>query len=213
MICDGLILDIDGTVWNTTDLVAKAWNKAIEKYFPQVPRVTADILKGQFGKTMKVISDNLFGCLSEENRKVLIDYCAEYEQKELEENKTDLTYPGVIETIRALAQKLPLFVVSNCQSGYIELVMAKNKITSLITDFECFGNNNKEKWENIQLIIKRNNLHYPVYVGDTQGDADSCSKAGIPFIFASYGFGQVESYDAKIDSFPQIVNFIDLYNK
>lgn len=213
MICDGLILDIDGTVWNTTGIVAQAWNDAIEKEFPEVPRVSAKILKGQFGKTMKVISDNLFGCLSEENRKKLIDICAEYEQAALDSINTDLTYPGVIDTISQLAKKLPLFVVSNCQSGYIELVLAKNGITNLIKDFVCFGDNGKEKWENIQIICKRNNLNHPVYVGDTQGDADSCCKAGVKFIYASYGFGQVKSYDAKIDTFSQITKYIDLYNK
>ena len=29
------------------------------------------------------------------------------------------------------------------------------------------------------------------YVGDTQGDADACKKADIPFILADYGFGNV----------------------
>lgn len=213
MICDGLILDIDGTVWNTTELVAQAWNKAIEKYFPQVPKVTGKILQGQFGKTMKVISDNLFGCLSEKERKILIDYCAEYEQAELKENTKDLTYEGVLDTIHYFNGKVPMFVVSNCQSGYIELVMDKNSITDCIKDFECFGNNNKEKYENIQLICERNNLKNPVYVGDTQGDCDSCKKANVPFIFARYGFGTADSYVSSIEKFSELKNIIDLYNK
>lgn len=57
---DGIILDVDGTIWNTTEIVAQAWNRAIDESFPQVPHVTADILKGQFGKTMDVIGNNLF---------------------------------------------------------------------------------------------------------------------------------------------------------
>ena len=62
---DGIILDVDGTIWNTTGVVAAAWNKAIEKLFPQVRRVTAEILQGQIGKTMDVIADNLFPELSD----------------------------------------------------------------------------------------------------------------------------------------------------
>lgn len=213
MKCDGLILDVDGTIWNTTPLVAKAWNKVIEEKHPEVPRVTAEILQGQFGKTMKTISDNLFGILSEEERKVLIDACAEQEQKELSENQTDITYSGVLKTIKELSDKVPLFIVSNCQSGYIELVMEKNQIQNYITDFECYGDTLKEKYENIQLICQRNNLKNPVYVGDTQGDCDSCNKAGVPFIWATYGFGTADNYVAKISSFPEIVNCIDLYNK
>ena len=50
-ILNGLILDVDGTIWNTTGIVAQAWNNAFDKFFPQVPHVTSRNLKGQFGKT------------------------------------------------------------------------------------------------------------------------------------------------------------------
>ena len=72
---DSIILDVDGTIWNTTDIVAEAWNRAIDRLFPQVPHVTGTILKGQFGKTMNVIADNLFGVLSAEDKKVLMEKC------------------------------------------------------------------------------------------------------------------------------------------
>ena len=61
---DGIIFDIDGTIWDTTEVVAQAWNAAIDKNFPQVPHVTANDLKKQFGKTMDEIAQNLFHCLS-----------------------------------------------------------------------------------------------------------------------------------------------------
>ncbi len=208
MKCDGLILDIDGTVWNTTSIVAQAWNSVIEKKYPQIPLVTSEILKQQFGKTMKVISDNLFNLISESERKILIDECAKNEQIAIEKNTNDLTYEGVIDTLYTIHEKIPLFVVSNCQSGYIELVLKKNNIESLITDFECYGNNQKEKFENIELICKRNNLHFPVYVGDTQGDCDSCKKAEVPFIWAAYGFGKADSYEEKIEKFSDIISLL-----
>ena len=40
---DGLILDVDGTIWNTTGIVAQAWNKVIDENFPQVNHVSAEI--------------------------------------------------------------------------------------------------------------------------------------------------------------------------
>ena len=46
---DSIIFDIDGTIWNSTDVVAMAWNKALEKENINV-RVTADQLKGLFGR-------------------------------------------------------------------------------------------------------------------------------------------------------------------
>ena len=46
--------------------------------------------------------------------------------------------------------------------------------------------------------MKENHLKNPVYVGDTQGDANACREAGIPFILAEYGFGDVPDPDARI---------------
>ena len=43
-----------------------------------------------------------------------------------------------------------------------------------------------------------------VYVGDTQGDANACDMAGVPMIYASYGFGNVEG------DYPVIRKFSDL---
>jgi phosphoglycolate phosphatase len=207
---DSIILDVDGTIWNTTGVVAEAWNKTIDKFYPQVPHVTAEILKGQFGKTMDVIADNLFGVLSAEDKKILMEKCCIYEQKALLENTKNITYEGVIETLKKLSSIIPIFIVSNCQSGYIELVIEKNKITPLIKDFECFGNTGKSKAENIKLVARRNGLKSPVYVGDTQGDYEACKEAGVPFIWAAYGFGKPEdnNYYAKIESFNQLESLL-----
>ena len=207
---DGLILDVDGTIWNTTGIVANAWNGAIDKNFPQVPHVTADILKGQFGKTMDVIADNLFGVLDADQKKELMQLCCTAEQAALVANREHITYPDVVETLQRLEKRIPLFIVSNCQSGYIELVMEKNGITNLIKDFECFGNNGLSKDKNISLIVQRNGLKKPVYVGDTQGDFDACKKAGVPFVWAAYGFGHPETNDyfAKIEKFIELENLL-----
>ena len=203
---DGLILDVDGTIWDTTSIVAEAWNKAIEKDFPQVNRVNAEILKGQFGKPMDVIADNLFSVLTDDEKQILMKKCCEAEQAALLTNTNDIAFEGVIKTIKKLSKIIPIFIVSNCQSGYIEVVVEKNNIKEVIKDFECFGNNGNSKGQNIKLIAKRNNLKKPVYVGDTQGDYEACKEADVPFIWAAYGFGKPEdeNYYAKINSFTEL---------
>lgn len=207
---DGIILDIDGTIWNTTDIVADAWNIAIDENFPQVPHVTGEILKGQFGRTMKVIADNLFSVLNQDEKNILMKKCCEKEQAKLHSDIIVPPYSNVIETIKKLSKKIPVFIVSNCQSGYIDVVISKNKIGDYIRDSECFGNNGKNKDENIILIVKRNNLKSPVYVGDTQGDYEACQKAKVPFIWASYGFGKPcdNNYYAKISDFSELLDLV-----
>ncbi len=207
---DSIILDVDGTIWNTTGIVADAWNQAFDQFFPQVPHVTAEILKGQFGKPMDVIADNLFTNLSKSEKDLLMTKCCEYEQKALLENTKNITYDRVVETIKKLSSIIPVFIVSNCQSGYIEVVMEKNGIKDYIKDFECFGNTGLLKDENINLIVKRNNLKAPAYVGDTQGDYEACKKAGVPFIWAAYGFGhpEDENYYFKLEDFAQLESLL-----
>lgn len=207
---DSIIFDVDGTLWDTTPIVADAWNKAIDYLFPMEKHVTSDILKGQFGKTMDVIAGNLFPKLSKNDQDKLMARCCVDEQEDLEKNNKDLTYPDLLCTIKTLFEKVPLYIVSNCQAGYIELVIEKTGIKPYIKDFECYGNNGKNKDENIKLLISRNNLKKPVYVGDTQGDYEACQKAQVPFIWASYGFGKPcdDNYLYKIDGLKDLLTLV-----
>ena len=206
---DGLIFDVDGTIWNSTGIVAEAWNAAIKEAGADADEVTAEILKGQFGKMMNVIGDNLFPRVPEgKERENLLHLCEAKEEKALAENERDISYPGLKETMKKLSEipGLKLFIVSNCQSGYIELVMEKTGIAEYITDFICFGDNKLPKNENIKIIVERNGLKDPYYVGDIDGDRIASEAAGVPFIHAAYGFGAVEKYAYKVEDITELVD-------
>ena len=209
---NGIILDIDGTIWNTTGIVAVAWNKAIEKSGLDAKKVNAQMLQQEFGKTMDVIAQDLWPNLSKADQDKLMSYCCTEEQIEIKNNTIDITYPGVVESIKELSTMQNLYIVSNCQSGYIELTMEKTGITPYIKDFECFGRTGKAKAENIQILCSRNNITAPIYVGDTQGDCDACRQAEIHFIWASYGFGKAEKYFDKIDRFEDLKKIVASLN-
>lgn len=199
-----ILLDIDGTLWDTTGVVAGGWNKAIQLEGLDLPVVTADRLKKEFGKTMDAIADSMWPGLDAEAKADLLKKCCYHEHIAVEENTTNITYPGVVETIREMKDKVDFFIVSNCQDGYIELTMKKNGITDCIKDFECFGHSGLGKPENIRLLMERNGIDEAFYVGDTQGDYEACKKADVKFIWASYGFGKPEAYFAKIDQFSDL---------
>lgn len=155
---------------------------------------------------MDVIADDLFYDASEGNRGLILEQCCKYEHDDLSENTDNLLFPDVKETLRKLSEKCRLFIVSNCQCGYIELFMKKAEVEKYITDFECFGNTGKCKGENIKLVIERNNLDDVVYVGDTQGDYEATVLAEIPFVFAKYGFGSVEDCYLEINEIKELLN-------
>ena len=208
-----LIFDIDGTLWNTTGVVAGAWNKAIAKMaVPELAslNVTADMLKKEFGKPMDVIADDLFGDIDAGVKAELLSLCCEYEQAALSECDEDLTYEGMNDTLRKLSKNHNLFIVSNCQDGYIELVIRKTGLTGLIKDFECFGRTELQKDENIKLVMERNGLEPSdtVYIGDTMGDFTATKKAGIKFVFASYGFGDVAEPDYVISNMGELLKLV-----
>ena len=102
-----------------------------------------------------------------------------------------------------------LAIVSNCQSGYIEAFLKFHKLEKYFDDFECFGNTKQEKDANITTVVKRNGLSKAVYVGDVLGDYFSTTKAGLPFIWAAYGFGDVSQAEYKINALTQLRTCIE----
>ena len=72
-----------------------------------------------------------------------------------------------------------------------------------------------DKGSNIKLIMERNGIKNAVYIGDTEGDERASRAAGIPFIYAAYGFGkaiQPDAVIAKITELPERVKEIKLYS-
>ena len=196
---DCIIFDVDGTLWDSTEIVAIGYNRALETYTDLPIRVDGARLMTLFGKPMDQIFAELLPELSREQQHFISEKCVILEEEELEKaDPAPLLYPGIEEMFQKLSKKLPLFIVSNCQCGYIEQFLRKNHFESYITDHLCFGQTGTSKGQTILRLMKENNLKNPVYVGDTQGDANACREAGIPFILADYGFGNVPDPDARI---------------
>lgn len=200
---DSIIFDVDGTIWDSTESVADSWNKAIREHSDLDLTLDPVSLSRVFGKTMTEIADALFPALDTEARMKLLDACYAEENRYLEDHP-GLLYDGVAETIRNLSLRYPLYIVSNCQCGYIEVMLKTSGLAPYIKDHLCFGETLRPKGETIRMLMEKNSLKSPVYVGDTQGDADACKAAGIPFIFAEYGFGDVPDAATRIQRFSDL---------
>lgn len=206
---DALLLDVDGTLWDSTPIVAKAWTKAVRETGFSDMTVEPDALKRLFGKTMDEIAEALLPGASAEMRRTAMDKCVLYEQEALENDPCDICYAGVIETILELSSRLPISIVSNCQSGYIELFMKKTGLTGReIRDTSCFGDTGKGKADNIRDLVEKRGYQNAYYVGDTEGDRVAVRQAGIGFIAADYGFGEPEEADHRLRSFDELKSLI-----
>lgn len=204
---DSIIFDVDGTLWDSTDSVARSWNLAIQENSSLDLTITENALQQVFGKTMTEIADTLFSRLPEKERIKLLEVCFQYENRYLETHPGKL-YDGVTDTLAVLSGQYPLFIVSNCQKGYIEVLLRTCSLEPFIKDHLCFGETQTSKGQTILTLMKRNGLKNPVYVGDTRGDADACAEAGIPFIFAGYGFGDVPDARMRISKFTDLKDLV-----
>ena len=203
---ESLIFDIDGTLWDSRALVAEGYNAQLKDEGMERFSVDAEVLKTVFGKVMTEIADILFAELPEQQRYPLLERCMERENQHLHQvASADIGYPKVKETLEELVKKHRLFIVSNSQSGYPQLCIEKMGLGDLISGHLCFGDTGLCKGDTIKKLMADHNITSACYVGDTQGDLDAAERAGMPFIYCTFGFGQVDHYWEKIDPFADLL--------
>lgn len=205
---DGVLFDLDGTLWDAVPQIAKSWNLALEQLGVTRAPLTAGELYPCMGMLLPDIGRKLLPDLPLDVQAQVMDRCCQVECDYLARHGAAL-YPGAEEVLAALANRCPLFVVSNCQDGYIQAFFQGTGLGKYFTDFESAGRTGLPKSENIALMVRRHGLKRPVYVGDTALDHASAQAAGVPFIHAGYGFGRVEGAPA-IGSLSELPGLLEI---
>lgn len=199
----GILFDLDGTLWDSSQEVTDSWLLALAAYPEVKEQITRESISSVMGKTMTEIADILFAKLPPKKRMEVLVHCMDVENEYIAAHGGKLM-AGLKETLKQLKERYHLFIVSNCQTGYIEAFLQYHKLGGYFEDYESFGGTGRPKGENIRLVVERNHLDAAVYVGDTQGDLKAASFAGIPFIHARTGYGQVEEEVPCIESLPEL---------
>jgi len=208
-VIDGVIFDLDGTLWDTRAVCARAWNKVIRASGLALPDVTAARLTGIMGLEPHEIAERMFPGLVDETRNRLIRACYDREVDDLRTTSPeDVLYPGVAAGLAVLKDRLRLCVVSNCQTGYLDAFLTHSGVGEMIADGECIGTTGQPKADNLRLVVTRQRLRSPLYVGDTERDESAASEAGIAFVHARYGFGNTRGKPPAVDSFDELVQLI-----
>lgn len=206
---ESIIFDMDGTLWDSSESVAKAWNEVLDS-FPEVSiRVTAEDIQSVMGQTMDVIADRFFGRENHSRSMEIMNACADHENSYLLRSGGRL-YDNLEQTLAKLAESHRLFIVSNCQRGYIEAFLEHYQLGKYFKGHICWGDNLLQKGENIRLIMDKNGITDALYVGDTQGDCDSAYYAGARFAHAAYGFGTADRFDLKLERFDSLPEMLIL---
>ncbi|MBD5384511.1 MAG: HAD family hydrolase [Ruminococcaceae bacterium] len=202
---NNIIFDMDGTLWDSSANVAESWNAAVDGLSDK--RFTAEDIQSVMGLPMDKIAERFFDTETEETRLKIMERCCDGENEYLREHGGDI-YPDTVPVFKDLSKSCRLFIVSNCQAGYIEAFLDYYGLREYITDHLCWGDNGLPKSENIRLIMQRNGMESALYVGDTQTDCDSAYAAGARFAFAAYGFGTADRYDYKLNRLSELVEIL-----
>jgi len=208
---DSVIFDLDGTLWDSTETVAESWNMSLRRRGFSAPHITGADVAGIMGMTEREIAEKIFAPFFGAEAGEVCTLCLREEVEYIAIHGGRL-YPGIEDMLKALAP-LPLFIVSNCQTGYIEAFLHYTGFGKYIRDFECIGRSGLSKAENIALVAQRNGLQRPLYVGDTASDEKSAEAAGCAFFHAGYGFGMAAAPLERISRPLELCEKLPLYNQ
>lgn len=173
-----IVFDLDGTLWDATKQIADCYSKELQ--------VTTEEIRSVMGKSSSEIASLLGVPLQR------LEYLQQLEVVYLKDNPGQV-YSGVVEVLEELFKRgHQLYLVSNCQSGYIETFLDNVGITNLFYDYLCEGSTNLSKHQMLSYLKHKYQLHNPIYVGDTLNDKISSEQAGYKFIGVSYGFGGID---------------------
>lgn len=201
-----ILFDLDGTLRNALDTITEAWNKAMKEHNLKYS-FSLETMKSFMGLTPKETAPLAFKDVDLNKGLEYFVLCLNEEIKYLRVHPGKL-YEDEEEVLKELSKRYPLFIVSNSDKGYIEDYLNAYDFNKYFKDHVCAGDTDLEKWQNIIYIKNKYQLEEIIYVGDTKKDLNESIKAGVKFIHASYGFGEIEEEVLKISKLRELPDLI-----
>lgn len=194
---DSILFDLDGTLWDATHITEQVWRIVLKRH-PEIRReISSDVIQGYMGKTVEELASVLFPDTPYTEAYALIQESCDVENMLLRQNGGKL-YPGIPAVLTVLAATYPLFIVSNCQAGYIEAFLSYHSLAPLFRDSISSGDTGKKKADNIAFLRKKYGLSSSLYIGDTAWDEEAAHASGCDFCYAAWGFGKALHPDFSV---------------
>lgn len=203
----GILFDLDGTLWEVIDATYESANEITEKY--NLKEVTLETVCKTFGFNKQDSAKSYFPYLKREEAEEMLDRISDVNIKRLRKYGGNV-YKNVEETLKTLYNYYDIFIVSNTgHSKYIEAFLISSGLEKYFKDYIAASEQNLSKADAIKKVIKKYDLGKSIYVGDTIKDMEASKEAGIPFVQAKYGFGEDLQTKYYIDSIEELPNVIE----
>ncbi len=205
----GILFDLDGTLWETTDSVYQSLNEVAKKY--DLNPIDRDKVMSGFGLNKYDYSKLFFPDFNEEERLNLLE---EVDNKNINllTNNGGYIYPGLEQVLFELNSKYDLYIVSNTNhKEYIEAFLISSKLWKYFKNYEAASEILVSKGEAILKVIENYELDMAIYVGDTFKDMEAANIAGIPFVQCLYGYGDnlnTKYYVNNVEELPEVIENI-----
>ena len=209
---DSIGFDLDGTLWDFAAKYAIYFGEAVEGmegvHQPTIPEVYAVT-----GLPAIAYVETLFPELkdADESIKLKIFRRAEKNGCDAILREGGRLYDGLEEMLQTLSSKYKLFIASNCEPTYLNNFLEFYGFRHYFSDIICqdMRIGKTTKGQNIRTVMQRNGFCSTVFVGDAQSDADAAQEAGVPFIWATYGYGSVPNAAYRIHAPMDLVSLVE----
>ena len=193
------IFDLDGVLIDSKHMMEQSWNicelehkltQSFEEYFRHIGMPFRDILK------VIGIDDNHDAIKHTYDKASieLMEYCLEF-------------YPGVEDTLKELKKNSKLGIVTSKTAERTKLILEKLDVEFDYVVSPKTGLRGKPAPDQIMFCLAMLNVdpQDAVYVGDMQVDYWASERAGIDFIHATYGYGNVKC-EHSVDQIKQLIS-------
>ena len=181
-----IIFDIDGTLWEASEITMIAANSIADEY-KEIPKVSIEDIYKVMGLGKRDIAQILMPNVELSKAMGYVDLQTKLAIDLINKNGAHI-YENVSSVIKYLSKKYKLGIITNNFDDYVKLFLEKSNLKRFFIDYIGNASYGISKKEAIEKMMSRNNVSLACYIGDIKKDMQAAYDANIDFIHAKYGF-------------------------